>query len=329
MSWFQPCSLEPLYKFELIGLLVSLAAYNGLTLPVTFPIALYRKLLDLPVDALSHIQDGWPELAKGLKELLDWPGEDVEDVFVRSYVFSLEALGVTLHVDMENVGREGAWPPATSNGIKERQNATSFELQQSQKGSKNPSTSSGSSEGSDGWIAISHPIAHSASTDASKYHKLSQSSSFHLSQWTSYSSETSMVNNVNREDYVQDYIYWLTDKSIRPQYDAFLRGFVMCIDRKTISMFSPEALRTLVEGIQEIDVQQLEQVAKYDGYSADHRVIKDFWSVVHSFTPTQVRRLLEFVTASDRIPVNGVRSIAFVIQKNGTDDEVRLIFLSD
>lgn len=45
MSWFQPGSLEPPYKFEMLGLLTSLAVYNGLTLPFSFPLALYRKLL--------------------------------------------------------------------------------------------------------------------------------------------------------------------------------------------------------------------------------------------------------------------------------------------
>lgn len=70
LSWFQPCSLEPLYKFELLGLLMSLAIYNGLTLPVNFPTAFYRKLLGLKLKQLDHIRDGWPELTRGLEELL-------------------------------------------------------------------------------------------------------------------------------------------------------------------------------------------------------------------------------------------------------------------
>ena len=36
-------------------------------------------------------------------------------------------------------------------------------------------------------------------------------------------------------------------------------------------------------------------------------------------------KLLEFVTASDRVPVNGIASIMFVIQKNGTGDTVRIL----
>ena len=45
MIWFQPESPQPGWKFEMIGMLFSLAVYNGVTLPVTFPYALYYHLL--------------------------------------------------------------------------------------------------------------------------------------------------------------------------------------------------------------------------------------------------------------------------------------------
>jgi len=32
------------------------------------------------------------------------------------------------------------------------------------------------------------------------------------------------------------------------------------------------------------------------------------------------RKLLEFVTASDRVPVGGMRNLQFTIQRNGVDD---------
>ena len=92
MAWFLPGSPEPLWKFELIGMIVSLAVYNGLTLPVTFPKALYRKLLGEEVTELHHIADGWPDLANGLTTLLEWDEKDglVEDIFARTYEFSVE-----------------------------------------------------------------------------------------------------------------------------------------------------------------------------------------------------------------------------------------------
>lgn len=97
MAWFVPGSVVEEWKFELMGVLVSLAVYNGLTLPVTFPKALYRKLLGEPVEELYHIADGWPALASGLMSLLEWNEANgpVEDVFARTYEFSVPNIGVT------------------------------------------------------------------------------------------------------------------------------------------------------------------------------------------------------------------------------------------
>lgn len=55
--------------------------------------------------------------------------------------------------------------------------------------------------------------------------------------------------------------------------------------------------------------------------SPTHRLIKDFWAIVKAFSPERKRQLLEFVTASDRVPVNGVGSLMFVIQRNGPDSD--------
>lgn len=84
----------------------------------------------------------------------------------------------------------------------------------------------------------------------------------------------------------------------------------------------------MVEGIQTIDSKELEEHARYEGgFGPSHRVIRDFWSVVHEYSNEKRAQLLEFVTASDRVPVNGIHSIMFVIQKNGVGDLVCYPFL--
>lgn len=100
MSWFSVCPVEPIHKFELLGLLVGLAVYNGVTLPVTFPRILYKKLLGMEATSLDDIKDGWFSLASGLQELLDWNQGDVGDVFLRTYDFSYEAFGAVKNVNM-------------------------------------------------------------------------------------------------------------------------------------------------------------------------------------------------------------------------------------
>lgn len=323
MSWFQPCSLEPWYKFELLGLLTSLAVYNGVTLPVTFPLALYRKLLDLPVTELQHIEDGWPSLTKGLEDLLtfeDDHGEvEVEDVFVISYVFSVEALGKTIYVDMDKIGRDDEWPSSLGSiQDGETENAQS----RIDEGLPLPScapdkcsnSSAPSADGSSGWIALE------ASNEPTVTHRMQDAS---RARTNSITSQARMVTAMNRDQYVNDYIFWLTDKSIRPQYEAFARGFYTCLDKKATTMLSPQLLKGVVEGTQEIDIDELKKTASYEGgYYEEHPTIISFWSIVRELPIEKLRRLLEFVTASDRIPVNGICTILFVIQKNGTEDDV-------
>lgn len=304
MTWFQPCSLEPVYKFELLGLLTSLAVYNGLTLPLTFPKALYRKLLGLPVTELDHIRDGWPDLSRGLSDLLTWTNGDVEDIFMRSYEFVIEAPGSTLSVDMEKIGRDDKWPLIETTRDEILSKCVPLTSSPPKKGSNERLVSDESN--------LTHTQADPRPHTAHNPPRFRTNSTV---------SESNLVTNANRAQYVKDYIFWLTDKSIRPQYDAFARGFFTCLDRQALSLFTPAALQSVIEGIQEIDIDALERTAKYDdGYTPNHRVVKDFWHVVKQYTPEKKKQLLEFVTASDRVPVNGIGSIQFVLQRNGTDD---------
>ena len=230
MTWFQPGSFEPLYRFEALGILMSLAVYNGLTLPVTFPIAFYRKLLDLKVKKLEHIVDGWPDLTRGLQTLLDWTEGDVGDVIARTYEFSYELCGSTVTVDIHKVGRPDPWPPRTpksSRKGKERAKSTSFELPLEPAELTPPSQPS--------------PDLQPTLTPSVLFPALSRTSSISLKGITtpismsdsdilfeSSTNEAPLVTNANRVQYVKDYILWLTHKSISEQYEAFARGFYTC-----------------------------------------------------------------------------------------------------
>ncbi|KAL5360449.1 hypothetical protein BJX96DRAFT_71322 [Aspergillus floccosus] len=307
ISWFQPRSLEPLYKFELLGLFMSLAVYNGVTLPVNFPTAFYRKLLGLKVKHLEHIRDGWPELTKGLEGLLTWHDGDVGDIFMRTYEFSFEAFGKIETVDMQQVDRDASWPSPlvrSRAGSPHRQSPWPEVHRQTDNASLSPPLSTA------GDVPES-PADIAKSLDGS----------VPVQSFTPPVEEAPLVTNRNRTQFVKDYIFWLTDKSVRPQFEAFAQGFYTCLDRTSLSIFTPEALKTVVEGIQEIDMMELERHARYDGgFGPSHRVIRDFWSIARRFSPEKKAQLLEFVTASDRVPVNGISSIMFVIQKNGVGD---------
>ena len=310
MTWFQPGSLEPLYKFEALGVLFSLAVYNAVTLPVNFPLAFYRKLLGLKVKKLEHISDAWPDLAKNLQVMLDWSDGDVGDAISRTYEFSYEAFGTTVSIDMQKVGRDDTWPPVERAKGKEKAKTTSFELPPS------PHLTPSS---------MSPPLGSRAAFDLSRTPSIDiRGTSTPSSIVTDlFDSEAHLVTNANRAQYVKDYIFWLATKSIDAQYAAFAKGFYTCLDRTALSMFTPDALKKVVEGYQEIDVAELERTTEYEGFTRDSPTIVYFWEIVRNeYTPAQHKQLLEFVTASDRVPVTGVKSIKFEIDRNGEDDRM-------
>jgi hypothetical protein len=65
----------------------------------------------------------------------------------------------------------------------------------------------------------------------------------------------------------------------------------------------------------------MRRAARYVGWDASSRTVKDFWSIVRRYNLEQKRKLLEFVTASDRVPVGGMHNLQFTLQKNGVGDE--------
>jgi hypothetical protein len=249
---------------------------------------------------------------------MEWSNGDVGDVIARTYEFGYELGGSTVSVDMQKIGRDDPWPPSkakTSKKGKEKSKSTSFELPLdpalTPPSPPSPSLSP---------VRPAAPILSRTSSIDVKGISTPQSIDSDLLDSPTIQSEASLVTNANRAQYVKDYILWLTQKSIQPQYDAFARGFYTVLDRTALSIFTPDALQALVEGSTEIDVDELEKYTTYDEYMATDPAIIDFWHVVRDMSADQHRQLLEFVTASDRVPVNGMRSVTFIVQKNGEDD---------
>ncbi|KAI8582927.1 hypothetical protein K450DRAFT_225503 [Umbelopsis ramanniana AG] len=241
-------------SFEMFGVLMGLAIYNGVVLGLQFP-KIFWKMLTCPnpstldddnaLFSLNDLEEGWPSLGKGLRQLLDWEQDDVEDIFCRSYEISYSTLGnavvtIPLVADGENVP----------------------------------------------------------------------------------------VTNENRKEFVDDYCRHFMYSWIREPMLAIRRGVWSVIGGSAVAMCTADEVEVIAcgqrdgpEGL-DLDMHELESAAEYDdGYDSNHVVIRNFWSIVHELSPQQKRHLLLFVTASDRIPVGGLKELMFVIQRNGPDSD--------
>jgi len=93
---------------------------------------------------------------------------------------------------------------------------------------------------------------------------------------------------------------------------------------KALSWFRPQELELLACGGRQLDLEALENATIHDdGYTRDSQVVRWFWETVHAMDDEGKRRLLFFVTGSDRVPIKGLAHLnpPHVISKMGGDSD--------
>lgn len=126
----------------------------------------------------------------------------------------------------------------------------------------------------------------------------------------------------NREEYVRLYLEWYFNRSIHRQFVAFARGFHAVCGGDILNALLPEEVELLVCGSTELDFSALEQNTKYDGgFHANSTTVRHFWEVVHDMTEEEKRLLLTFSTGSDRVPINGLGEMGFILARHGPDSD--------
>lgn len=102
-NWFSDTLFEGEEMFSLVGTLVGLAIYNFQIINLPFPLALYKKIVNEPLK-LSDLSELEPTLANSLKELLDYDGEDIEDVFDLTFEIARAEFGGVVNVSLKEGG---------------------------------------------------------------------------------------------------------------------------------------------------------------------------------------------------------------------------------
>lgn len=92
LMWFNNQSFEENGMFALIGALCGLAIYNSTIIDLSFPLALYKKLLKRPV-GLEDMKQLQPSVGRSLESLLEHESDDIEDVFDLTFEITQENFG--------------------------------------------------------------------------------------------------------------------------------------------------------------------------------------------------------------------------------------------
>ncbi|CAA3008577.1 E3 ubiquitin- ligase UPL2-like [Olea europaea subsp. europaea] len=117
------------------------------------------------------------------------------------------------------------------------------------------------------------------------------------------------VTEENKHQYVDLVAEHRLTTAIRPQINAFLEGFNELIPRDLISIFNDKELELLISGLPDIDLDDLRANTEYSGYTAAAPVIQWFWEVVQGFSKEDKARLLQFVTGTSKVPLEGFSAL--------------------
>jgi E3 ubiquitin-protein ligase HECTD2 len=136
--------------------------------------------------------------------------------------------------------------------------------------------------------------------------------------------ENKPVTNANRREFVDLYVHHHLDTAVTRQFEPFRRGFFTVCGGNALSLFRPEEIELLVRGSDEaLDVKSLRAVATYLNWGTpkpeSESVVQWFWQFFERTTPDAQRKLLSFITSSDRIPAMGATSLTIQLMCLGDD----------
>uniref|UniRef100_M4BIE0 HECT-type E3 ubiquitin transferase n=1 Tax=Hyaloperonospora arabidopsidis (strain Emoy2) TaxID=559515 RepID=M4BIE0_HYAAE len=128
------------------------------------------------------------------------------------------------------------------------------------------------------------------------------------------------LHDGNKELYVTKVVQYYLFDSVRVEILKIMEGLRSVISDTVLHVFDFKELDLLLSGLPQIDVddwRQHTEIRFYEQSSHELLVIEWFWEILESFTQDQRGRLLQYVTGSSGVPVEGFQGLT------GMDGEIR------
>lgn len=135
------------------------------------------------------------------------------------------------------------------------------------------------------------------------------------------------VTNENKREYVSSIVQHRLVGSVQEQLEHFLKGlselsrppsethanpasgFHDVVPAELIAIFNEQELELLISGLPEIDVDDWKNNTEYHNYNASSPQIQWFWRAVRSFDKEERAKLLQFITGTSKVPLNGFKEL--------------------
>uniref|UniRef100_A0A671K9L2 HECT-type E3 ubiquitin transferase n=1 Tax=Sinocyclocheilus anshuiensis TaxID=1608454 RepID=A0A671K9L2_9TELE len=117
------------------------------------------------------------------------------------------------------------------------------------------------------------------------------------------------VTQDTKKEYVRLYVNWRFLRGIEAQFLALQKGFNEVIPQHLLKAFDEKELELIVCGLGKIDINDWKSNTRLKHCTADSNIVKWFWRAVESYDEERRARLLQFVTGSSRVPLQGFKAL--------------------
>ncbi|KAG9402911.1 hypothetical protein AC1031_006453 [Aphanomyces cochlioides] len=121
-----------------------------------------------------------------------------------------------------------------------------------------------------------------------------------------------LVTDANKKEYVALYLQWICVNRVSAPLAALVCGVHDVLSPSLLSVFDHKEMELLLCGKQEIDVEDWKQftyVVASKSAIKPHVIAKWFWSILRTLAPSRRAILLQFVTGSSCVPLQGFQAL--------------------
>lgn len=113
------------------------------------------------------------------------------------------------------------------------------------------------------------------------------------------------VTEANKAEYVRLVTEYRLTTAIKPQIDAVLTGLHELLPASLLALFTETELELLISGLPDIDIDDWRAHTEYRSYTIASPQVQWFWRAVRSFDQEERAKLVQFVTGTSKVPLEG------------------------
>merc|ERR1719427_930812 len=117
------------------------------------------------------------------------------------------------------------------------------------------------------------------------------------------------VTEQNKKEYVKLYVNFRFMQGIEQQFLALQKGFHELIPQNSLKPFDERELELVIGGLGTIDLQDWKSNTRLKHCSVETQQVVWFWRIVERYSEEMRARLLQFVTGSSRVPLQGFKAL--------------------